>query len=85
MLKWMVSIIRCRGQHHCMMHFLGENKTWECSRCGRFFNIPESLTRPCGVFLADAQERSQATLRGQENTQKKVHDLNQFKARKKGA
>ena len=48
MLKWMVSLIQCRGRHQCMMHFLGNDKAWECLRCGRFFKIPEALTLPSG-------------------------------------
>ena len=88
MLKWIISIVRCRGRHRCMMHFLGEDKTWECSRCGRFFNIPESLTRPGGAFAAEAQGHSQVKLSGEADTPRIVHEgrnRNQFKARKKGA
>jgi hypothetical protein len=88
MLKWVISIIRCRGRHRCMMHFLGESKTWECLRCGRFFNIPESLTRPGGAFAAEAQGHSQVSLRGAADTPEiagKFRDMNQFKTRKKGA
>jgi len=48
MSKWIISLLVCRGNHHCMMHFLGDEKRWECSRCGRFFPIPEFLTRASG-------------------------------------
>src|SRR5262245_32197668 len=44
MWKWMASLLVYRGNHQCMMHFLGKEKSWECSRCGRFFPIPKSLT-----------------------------------------
>ena len=37
MLKWLVSLMQCRGRHHYMMHFLDERKTGECTRCGRIF------------------------------------------------
>src|SRR4030095_12971133 len=57
MWKWIVSLIRCRGKHHFIMHFLGERKTWECTRCGRMFPIPESLTRASGAFTPDARAR----------------------------
>ena len=88
MLKWMVSLIQCRGRHQCMMHFVGEDKAWECLRCGRFFKIPEALTLPSGAFASEARARFQATLNGKGNVPKIVHnvqDISQYKARKKGA
>jgi hypothetical protein len=88
MLKWMVSLIRCRGRHQCMMHFLGNDKAWECLRCGRFFEIPEALTLPSGAFAPAAKGYSQALLSGERDVKKPVHtvhDMSQYKARKKGA
>jgi hypothetical protein len=38
-----------------MMHFHGEEKVWECTRCGCFFPIPEELTRASGSFASKAQ------------------------------
>jgi hypothetical protein len=58
MWKWILSLTLCRGKHRYMMHFLSEDKVWECSRCWRVFKIPESLTRPSGSFT-EAQERAQ--------------------------
>jgi len=46
MWKWILSLLVCRGKHHCIMHFLGEEKAWECTRCGRTFPIAKSLTHP---------------------------------------
>jgi len=37
------------------MHFLGEQKAWECIPGGRVFPIPESLTRASGVFTPYAR------------------------------
>jgi hypothetical protein len=83
--KWIQSLILCRGKHHFMMHFLGDEKVWECSRCGRVFPILESLTRPSGPFTPEAQERARKILQGEQNPPTKVQGMNQFKARKKGA
>ena len=66
----------------------GESKTWECLRCGRFFNIPASLTPPGGAFAAEAQGHSEYSLRGATDMLEiavKFRDMNQFKTRKKGA
>ena len=40
-----------------MMHFHGEEKVWECTRCGCIFPIPEELTRASGSFAPEAQRR----------------------------
>ena len=88
MLKWMVSLIQCRGRHQCMMHFLGNDKAWECLRCGRFFKIPEALTLPSGAFAPEAKRYSQALLSREQDAKKTIHavqDMSQYKARKKGA
>jgi hypothetical protein len=55
MWTWMVSLLMCRGKHQCMMHFLGE-KVWECSRCGRLFPIPDSLTGASGASTPQASK-----------------------------
>jgi len=65
MWKSIVSLIQCRGRHRCMMHFLGERKTWECTRCGRVFPIPESLTQASGAFTSDARSRARETSKSQ--------------------
>jgi hypothetical protein len=67
-----------------MMHFLGEKKVWECSRCGRLFPIPESLTHPSGSFTPKAQERAREILHA-EKDRSKIQDTTQSKTRKKGA
>ena len=85
MLKWLVSLMQCQGRHHYMMHFLGERKTWECTRCGRIVPIPESLTRPSGAFTAEARERAREILHAEQARPTNVQDLNQFKTRKKRA
>jgi hypothetical protein len=82
MLKWLMSLMRCRGRHHYMMHFLGKDKAWECSRCGRVFKIPESLTQASGAFTAEARGRPRAPTPGKQD---KVQDTNPSKTRKKGA
>ena len=84
MLKWLVSLMQCRGRHHFMMHFLGEKKMWECTRCGRVFPIPESLTLASGVFTTEARVGSRASSCGKQDVPK-VQDIDQFKTRKKGA
>jgi hypothetical protein len=84
MLKWLVSLMQCRGRHHFMMHFLGEKKMWECTRCGRVSPIPESLTRASGVFTNEACGSSRASSCGKQDDPK-VQDIDQFKTRKKGA
>ena len=81
MWKWIVSLIRCRGEHHFMMHFLGERKTWECTRCGRVFPIPESLTQASGAFTPDARARAREILGREQKRPTKVQD----KTREKGA
>lgn len=83
--KWIRSLILCRGKHLFMMHFLGDEKVWECSRCGRVFPIEKSLTRASGSFTPEARERARRILQGEQNQPTKVQDMNQFKTRKKGA
>jgi len=81
MWKWMVSLLVCRGKHRCMMHFLGA-KVWECSRCGRIFPIPESLT---GASWSSTPETSKHTDKTKQHERSKVQNIEQFKTRKKGA
>jgi hypothetical protein len=81
MWKWIVSLIRCRGKHHFMLHFLGEGKTWECTRCGRVLPIPESLIRASGAFTPDARARAREILGREQKRPTKVQDI----TRKKGA
>jgi uncharacterized C2H2 Zn-finger protein len=69
MWTWMVSLLMCRVKHQCMMHFLGE-KVWECSRCGRLFRIPESLTRASGPFRREAREHTHENSTVQGDTHK---------------
>ena len=85
MWKRIRSLILCRGQHQCMMHFLGKQKVWECSRCGRVFPILKSLTRASGSFTPEAQKRAREILQGEQGRPTKVQDIDQFKIRKKGA
>jgi hypothetical protein len=85
MWKWILSLMVCRSNHQCMMHFLGKDKVWECSRCRRVFPILESLTWASGSFTAEAQARAREILRGEQGRPTKVQDTNQFKTRKKGA
>jgi hypothetical protein len=65
-----------------MMHFLGKEKVWECSRSGRIFPILESLTRASGSVTP--QKRAREILQGEQGRPTKVQDINQFKIRKKG-
>ncbi|HVN77928.1 MAG TPA: hypothetical protein VMW38_02930 [Terriglobia bacterium] len=58
MWETFLSLFLCHGNHRCIMHFLGNEKVWECTRCGRVFPIPESLTRVSGSFSLEAQERA---------------------------
>jgi hypothetical protein len=83
--KWLWSLLVCRGKHQCMMHFLGKKKVWECSRCGRIFPIPKSLTRASGSFTPEARSRAREILQDEQGKPTKVQDMNQFKTRKKGA
>jgi hypothetical protein len=85
MWKWILSLLVCRGEHQCMMHFLGKEKVWECSRCGRFFPIPKSLTDASGSFTPEARKRTREISQGNQGRPTKVQDMNQFKTRKKGA
>ena len=71
---WIDSLLRCHGKHRCIMHFLGEKKTWECTRCGRVFPIPESLTRASGVFAPDARARAHEIL-GHEQKKSAKEDM----------
>jgi hypothetical protein len=85
MWKWMVSVLVCRGNHQCMMHFLGEEKRWECSRCGRFFPIPKSLTGASDSCTRAGKARAREISPGKRGKRAKDQDENQFKTRKKGA
>jgi hypothetical protein len=85
MWKWIVSLIVCRGNHQCMMHFLGNEKVWECSRCGRVFPIPQSLTHASGSFTPEAREHAREVLSGEQARPTKVRDNDQSRSRKKGA
>jgi hypothetical protein len=85
MWKWILSLLVCRGKHQCIMHFLGKEKVWECSRCGRVFPILESLTRASGSFTPEARKRAREILQGKQGRPTKVEDINQFKTRKKRA
>jgi hypothetical protein len=77
----MMSLIRCQGKHQYLMHFLGKDKVWECSRCGRVFKIPESLTRASGPFTPEAQERARRnwTDKTQVITSPKEHKDNEWR------
>ena len=75
------SLIHCRGKHRYIMHFLGEKKTWECTRCGRVFPISESLTRASGAFTPEARERGREILGREQKKPTKAQDM----SRKKGA
>jgi hypothetical protein len=77
-------LILCRGKHECLMHFIGEKKVRECTRCGRLFPILESLTLASGSFTPQARARGREILRSEQD-RSKVQDINQFKTRKKGA
>ena len=66
------------------MHFLGEEKVWECSRCGRLFPIAQSLTQASGSFTPEAQQRAREILQGEQD-KAKVQGVSQLKTRKKGA
>jgi hypothetical protein len=77
MWRWVFSWIRCRGRHHYMMHFLGEVKEWECSRCGQVSKIPESLTQPSGAFMPGRRGRSRAVSSTAQDPAK-VKDANHF-------
>jgi hypothetical protein len=81
MWRWIVSLIHCRGKHRYIMHFLGEKKTWECTRCGRVFPISESLTRASGAFTPEARERAREIPGREQKKPTKAQDM----SRKKGA
>jgi hypothetical protein len=71
-----------------MMHFLGNDKAWECLRCGRFFKIPEALILPSGAFATGAEGYSQATSSRERDAQKTVgavQEKSRCKAREKEA
>jgi len=85
MWKWVVSLLVCRGNHQCMMHFLGEEKRWECNRCGRFFPISKSLTGASESFTPDSRGRTREISPGKRGKRVKIQGKNQFKTRKKGA
>jgi hypothetical protein len=74
----------CRGKHQCIMHFLGKEKVWECTRCGRAFPILKSLTRASGSFTPEARARAREIFRSEQDRPTKVQDINQFKTRRKG-
>ena len=56
------------------MHFLGEKKTWECTRCGRVFPVSESLTRASGAFTPEARERGREILGREQKKPTKAQD-----------
>ncbi|PYV88660.1 MAG: hypothetical protein DMG05_15165 [Acidobacteria bacterium] len=85
MWNWIFSLIVCRGTHQYMLRFLGDQQGLECSRCGRLFKIPESLTRPSGPFTPEARQRTREILRTQQVRPTKVQDIKQFKTFRKGA
>jgi hypothetical protein len=71
MWNWIFSLLVCRGKHQYMMRFLGDEKALECSRCGRLFRIPESLSRASGPFSPEAREHKESTVPADNHKAKK--------------
>jgi hypothetical protein len=79
------SLMLCRGEHHPMVHFLGNTKVWECSRCGLVYPILESLTRASGSFTPEARESARQVLRNEQDGSSKIQESDELKSRKRGA
>lgn len=73
-----------------MMHFLGEVKVWECTRCGRVFPIPDSLTQGTGSFglkspAPDRKERMDLEKKSTRPVLGPIKPQDSYKTQKKGA